>query len=114
MDGSEIDVGKTNADEGYRWANTFLQFFIISVWFEVSLPSVFARELFNTMDGEHVDEEKVNYLLSIIYYLCNYISSWLFLSDPGPIIVYPSQWLTHSLTDSLTDDLVEDWMNWPK
>ena len=26
MDGSEIDVGKTNADEGYRWANTFLQF----------------------------------------------------------------------------------------
>ena len=24
MDGSEIDVGKTNADEGYRWANTFL------------------------------------------------------------------------------------------
>ena len=26
-----------------------------------------------------------------------------FLSDPGPIIVYPSQWLTDSLTDSLTD-----------
>ena len=33
-----------------------------------------------------------------------------FLSDPGPIIVYPCQWLT----DSLTNDLVEDWMNWPK
>ena len=32
-----------------------------------------------------------------------------FLSDPGPIIVYPCQWLTHSLTD----DLVEDLMNWP-
>ena len=24
----------------------------------------------------------------------------VFLSDPGPIIVYPSQWLTHSLTQS--------------
>ena len=33
-----------------------------------------------------------------------------FLSDPGPIIVYPCQWLTHSLTD----DLVEDLMKWPK
>ena len=32
MDGSEIDVGKTNADEGYRWANTFLQFVIIPVF----------------------------------------------------------------------------------
>ena len=38
----------------------------------------------------------------------------VFLSDPGPIIVYPSQWLTHSLTHSLTNDLVEDLMNWPK
>ena len=37
----------------------------------------------------------------------------MFLSDPGPIIVYPSQWLTHSLTDSLSHDLVEDLMNWP-
>ena len=44
------------------------------------------------------------------------LSKWklIFLSDPGPIIVYPSQWLTDSLTDSLTNELVEDWMNWPK
>ena len=34
-----------------------------------------------------------------------------FLSDPGPIIVYPSQWLTHSLTNWRH---VEDWINWPK
>ena len=34
----------------------------------------------------------------------------MFLSDPGPIIVYPC----HSLTNSLTDDLVEDLMNWPQ
>ena len=33
-----------------------------------------------------------------------------FLSDPGPIIVYPCQ----SLTDSLTRSLVKDWTNWPK
>ena len=39
---------------------------------------------------------------------------YVFLSEPGPIILYPSQWLTHSLTNWLTDDLVEDWMNWPK
>ena len=31
-------------------------------------------------------------------------SLMVFLSDPGPIIVYPCQ----SLTDSLTNDLVED------
>ena len=37
-----------------------------------------------------------------------------FLLDPGPIIVYPCQSLTHWLTHSLTDDLVENWMNWPK
>ena len=37
-----------------------------------------------------------------------------FLSDPGPIIVYPSQWLTDSLTHWLSHDLVEDWMNCPK
>ena len=30
-----------------------------------------------------------------------------FLSDPGPIIVYACQSLTHSLTDWLTDDLLE-------
>ena len=62
MDGSETGVGETNAEEGYRWANTFIKFVIISVWFEDSLPSVFVRELFNTMDGEHVDEEKVDHL----------------------------------------------------
>ena len=43
-----------------------------------------------------------------------FLSRWPFLqgflSDPGPIIVYPCQWLTHSLTN----ELVEDWMNWPK
>ena len=33
--------------------------------------------------------------------------SFAFLSDPGPIIVYPSQWLTDSLTDSLTDWLTD-------
>ena len=38
-----------------------------------------------------------------------YLAPWPFLSDPGPIIVYPC----HSLTNSLTDDLVEDLMNWP-
>ena len=31
--------------------------------------------------------------------------SFHFLSDSGPIIVYPSQWLTH--------DFVEDLINWP-
>ena len=28
-----------------------------------------------------------------------FLCQFTFLSDPGPIIVYPSQWLTHSLTD---------------
>ena len=37
-----------------------------------------------------------------------------FLSDPGPIIVYPSQWLTDWLTHWLTNELVEDLMNWSK
>ena len=35
--------------------------------------------------------------------------SWLFLSDPGLIIVYACQWLTNSLTH----DFFEDLMNWP-
>ena len=48
-----------------------------------------------------------------IWPLCD-TSSDKFLSDPGPIIVYPCHSLTDWLTDSLTDDLVEDWMNWPK
>ena len=34
----------------------------------------------------------------------------IFLSDPGPIIVYPGQQLSHWLSH----DLVEDLMNWPK
>ena len=34
-----------------------------------------------------------------------------FLSDPGPIIVYPCQWLTHYW---LTNKLVENWMSSPK
>ena len=95
MDGSEIDVGKTNADEGYRWANTFLQFFMISVWFEVSLPSVFARELFNTMDGEHVDEEKVNYLLSIIYVIIYYHDFFIRPRSDHSLRMSVTHWLTH-------------------
>ena len=42
--------------------------------------------------------KKTDILRSAFYefFLC------VFLSDPGPIIVYPSQWLTHWLTDSQT------------
>ena len=31
----------------------------------------------------------------LILIFISYYDSWLFLSDPGPIIVYPSQWLTN-------------------
>ena len=35
----------------------------------------------------------------------------MFLSDPGPIIVYPCQWLTHSLTYSLKNLLKIEWVD---
>ena len=44
------------------------------------------------------------------YYCLQGLRITIFLSDPGPIIVYACQSLTHWLTHGL----VEDWMNWPR
>ena len=60
---------------------------------------------------EHWEErparsEDCNRALNPFFALPRTCSDWKrvfeFLSDPGPIIVYPSQWLTDWLTDSLT------------
>ena len=84
----------------------------------LGLGGINGEDIKPTIDQQ--DEYKANHRRDAK--ICNFIAKQsillnkilIFLSDPGPIIVYPCQSLTHWLTHSLTDDLVENWMNWPK
>ena len=63
-------------------------------------PKYLIKELSNLRKSRIFIQNKYSFFKNLEY---SFKTNIHFLSDPGPIIVYPSQWLTHSLTHWLTD-----------
>ena len=65
------------------------------------------RRSFRITDSNHPKVASLALLPTVVALRSQRCLMIMFLSDPGPIIVYACQ----ALTDSLTDDFVEDLMN---